>query len=611
MKRTFSLINKYRRTIIFGLFLILLFVVTPLVFSRAGGGGSFSGGGSSDDGLFSLLIQLIFFVIFHVPFPFNLIIIGALIAVFFLFKKKTDEKTVYNNLPKVLTPAVSINNIKGYPKFIAANPDFDQQQFKKKVRTAFTQIQEAWEKQDLSKVRKFISDGVYQRFNTQFKMMKILEQEDKITELQIKSIIIDKIDTDGMFDIIHTAIRARLTDNFVSKKYPFLNTGGTEEFIEYWSFIKKRGVKAKDMYHSQNCPKCGAALPEKMGEVSKCQFCQTITNLGEYDWVLSEITQADDYITTHPKLAKPGLKENIKNLISAQDDFSVQAIEDKASNGYLQILTALTCKEPAIMRRFVSDRAFDKIKASMRKEKVVYNRLYLNDVTLIGVAESENQNILTISVKSSFQRVILDEKDDKKARYLDHAVISETEILFMTRDKSAGLSKGSLYSHSCPSCGGPLNDTLDTTCPFCDAALNSPASEWIITDIMDKYQYNQYLSTNKSDFSYQVKPDLIDSLYNVRDFAFNNALIMIAADGVFDPGEEEFARKLAKKWGYNVNKIHHMFEMAKSGRLVIRMPDNMKQRKKIYKLMHRAAMADGNICDSEQKLLNFVERNYL
>ena len=71
-----------------------------------------------------------------------------------------------------------------------------------------------------------------------------------------------------------------------------------------------------------------------MGEVSKCPACGTLTNSGEYDWVLSEITQADDYVSSNHKLKlSKTLSNEIERIASEDEDFSVQLIEDKASNG--------------------------------------------------------------------------------------------------------------------------------------------------------------------------------------------------------------------------------------------------------------------------------------
>ncbi len=605
---------------------VIAFIVTDL-YARAGGaggsssGGSHSSGGSSShsssggshgsggdggDAIFLVLMLIRLFA--ALPFPLNIIVAGLIIGGFVVSsiytKRKVKQQTIFNQLPT----GDPVSSVKGYDKFLSNNPGFDEENFKNNVKTAFLDIQEAWQNQDLSKVRKFLSDGVYQRFTTQFKMMKLLQQVNKIENIEIKNVYIDKIESDGLYDIIHTAVHASIDDHFISRLDPSMNSGGTEEFVEYWSFLKKRGKERKDMYSTDNCPNCGSPLPSEMGELSKCESCGTLTNSGEYDWVLSEITQADDYIGAHPKLAKSeNLTEKIRKIINENDDFAVQLVEDKASNGYLQILTAIACNDPSIMRRFVNDKVFNESGVKESGPLLAYNRIFLNDVFLVGVSEDGDKNVLHIAVKSSYQRIQI---DNNKINKIDEAVVSRTEVIFMSRDKNAAESKGSLYAHSCPSCGAPVENSLDINCAYCGNVMNSTSTEWIITDMMSLSSYNEWLSSNKGDLSYSVDTSLIDKLYDVRDFALNNVMLVIAADGVYAEEEREFAEDLAKKWGYSVDKLQPFFAMAQNGQLVIRMPDDQKKQRKIFKLMKKAAESDKSISMEEQRLLDYIMGQY-
>lgn len=598
---------RKKQNMLAAVLVLALILVATFAFARAGGaGGSRSGGGGSGEGVIFLIWMLIR-VIIYLPFPLNIIVAGLIIVIALVVRKKMKQQTVLNKLPA--GAGKPLDRVKGYKSFAQNNPDFKEAEFKKKVRTAFLQIQQAWEAQDISKVRKFLSDGVYQRFNTQFRMMQLLKQKNTLDKVEIKNIYIDAIESDGLYDIVHVAIQASIVDKFISELDSSLNSGGAEEFVEYWSFLRKRGVPAKDMYNSPGCPNCGAELPEGMGELSKCEYCGTLLNSGEFDWVLSEITQADDYVGKHGKLQKTrNLNDKIRELVQANEDFSVQLLEDKASNGYLQILTATAVKDAAVMRRFVSDQLFAKLQARLQENPAVYNRIYLNDVSLIGVREEANQNVLLVSVRSSFQRVRI---EGNKVHKLDEAVISKTDVLVMVRDKGAGATKGSLYAHNCPSCGAPVENSLEIRCTYCDKPLNSPSSEWIINDIMSRSEARDYMEEHSRDFSYQVDPNLLDKTYDVRDFAFNNVMVMIGADGVFAEEEMTFAKEVARKWGYNVNQIQPMFQMAQAGRLAVRMPEKMKARKRIYRLMEKAAMADQNLAEQERLLLENVRKQFL
>ncbi|MCK4777353.1 MAG: transporter, partial [Actinomycetia bacterium] len=262
---------------------ILILILSSALFARVGGAGGGGGGGGSGDGIAGLVIYLLM----RIPFPYNIIIAAIVIAVYYYSQKKAKEQSILNKLPD----GASQKKVKGFQEFLVQNPDFNEEEFKGKVKKAFIELQEAWTKMDISKIRKYISDGVYQRLNTQFEMMKLLEQKNTISDIKIKNIYIARSYTDGLFDIIDVGIHAQMNDIFESAKYPSLNDyTGNEEFIEFWSFIKKRNSNSKDLYNSDNCPSCGAVLSPEMGEVSKCKYCGSVTNTGEYDWILSEIT---------------------------------------------------------------------------------------------------------------------------------------------------------------------------------------------------------------------------------------------------------------------------------------------------------------------------------
>ena len=584
-------------------FTLLFFIAISYAYARMGGAGGSSGGdsGGGDSGL----IGLVFYIIMAIPFPYNIIVLAIIIVLFYFIRKKAKQQTILNTLPS----GAGIKKVKGYNDFIEHNPNFDEAKFKEKVKKSFVQIQEAWQNKDMSKVRKYISDGMYQRLNVQFKMMDKLSQKNTIDKLEVKNVYLDRVDTDGFFDVIHVAIHASVNDHFVSEKYPELNSGGSEEFVEYWSYLKKRGVEEKDIFSSDNCPSCGAALPKVPGEVAKCEFCGTLTNSGEYDWVLSEVTQADDYVSSNPLVVKAGnLQDKVLEIEQQNDDFSIQLIEDKASNAFLQIETARVLNEPAILRRFTTDSAFDKIKATFNeKEQFVYNRIFLSDVTLIGALQKDNMNSMIVSIKYSYQRVI---PQEKKVIKLDTVVVTNTKIIILSRNANPEASKGSLYAHRCPSCGGPVGDTIDLKCQYCGHELNSPANEWIVSDMMTLTEYYNYYAMNGASFAAGIKPDVIDKAMDVRDYAFNNALIVMACDGVFAQEEREYAEQIAKKFGYGVDKIEPMIQMAQNGQLSIKMPEDQKKREKVFRLMEKAASIDGTVDPNERQLLDNMKQQY-
>jgi len=574
-----------------------------------GGGGGSSGGGGGGSDLVGLVLELLWDIIFHLPFPYNIITIAILVLIVWRFGGEVTGQvrasSGLNRIPSYQKPRPKAFNLPY--AFLQRNRDFSQQLFLRKAETAFNGIQDAWMKQDLTAVRRWISDGVWQRFNTQFGMMRALGQTNTMSNLRIQKIFIDDIQQDGIYDIIDVGIHFTVNDNFVSARYPQLNQVGFLEAIEYWTFIRKSGVEEKDIYHSNHCPSCGALLPTNMGEIARCENCGTVSTLGDYDWVLSEITQADDYANDPIKLEKTGkLTQRIRKALGQATDFSVQLIEDKASNAYFQIMAAIAEQKPEKMRRFVDDGLFDRLTLAINQQvPFVFNRLYLNNVTLMDYFRQNNGDNLVLSFKYTAQRVDI---SDGNLRYIDLGLYANNEIMILSRNVGAGIAKGSLYAHTCPACGAPVGDTLDLKCSYCGSLLNSTQHEWIVTQILKTWEYETLIKQQDLERTTKVETQDLDLLFKVRDYAFNNLMMMIGIDGAITEEEMKFAYKLSKKLGYDENKVAAVFGLAQNRKLTLRMPEDRKRAIKVFRVMEKAAAADGNISAVEQALLDEMQQ---
>jgi tellurite resistance protein len=180
------------------------------------------------------------------------------------------------------------------------------------------------------------------------------------------------------------------------------------------------------------------------------------------------------------------------------------------------------------------------------------------------------------------------------------------EIMIMSRDMGAGIPKGSLYAHSCPSCAGPIGDTVDTKCQYCGAELNSTKNEWIITKLLPASEYSALASEQDFPLVTNAGVSDLDPLFKVRDYAFNNVMLIVASDGKFEQSEIDFVMKLAKKLGYDNDKLAGLYDLAKNNQLAIRLPERKKDALKVLQIMTKAANADGSIAPEEQAILDDV-----
>lgn len=574
---------------------------------RSSGGYSSSGGGGGDGIEVIFLIIRLLMIRSYDPLPVKIIKLVIIAGLIYGFVKYTKSQKDTRHIQKNRYTDYSLNKnslkeakvVEGEQNFKERNPDFSKEKFIQKVNKAFLDIQLAWTQKDLSNVRRYISDSVYQRFNVQFEMMNALEQIDKINKITVQSIVIDKYEQDGDYDVLHVGIMADIIDSSHSTKFRELNEYAEERFVEYWSFIRRKGTEGYDMYSGENCPKCGAPLGHDMGEVSKCGSCGVITNKGDYDWVLAEITQMTDYLEEKEIKSERSLIAGLKELSTRDKDFSVQHIEDKASNGYLQILKAIALNKPEGMKRFLHPDLFEKLRNE--KSDFIYSRMYLNYVKLIGYNQEDNKDILSIRIKSSYKRVQI---NDNKLSQLDSFMKSKVEILIFERAKDA-VNKGDLYSHSCPNCGGPLDDTLDTNCPYCDAPLASNKHDWLIKDIVSPSEFASTYSTQQSKFGGTAP--LEKNNFSINEIILNNILLVIYADGGLHSREIEFTKETAKKLGFKESVLDTLLRLAKQGRLSLKFPRTEREKTKMLTYMRKAMNADGKITPEEEKLIKEIE----
>lgn len=349
-----------------------------------------------------------------------------------------------------------------------------------KVQASFMNIQDAWQKKDLKVVRKWISDGVYQRYTAQFAMMNKLSQVNSLSNIRINAVVVSKTAVDGAYETADVAISFSMDDEFKSDKYPQFNESFKgDSDMEFWTFIKRKDARTdKNLYDNANCPNCGAPFETKMGEISRCGGCGTLTNNASYDWVLSEITQQDDYNGDDSML----VNEQLHELTKHDDLFSVQRSEDIASNVFMQIMEVLTGDKNKKLSRFADKATADKIlQIKAQSGNFAFDRLYLNDVSLADFYTDNEKLNLVFGLTATYQRVQI---DGMKLTLLESEMTTHPYSMTLSKNLSAlkTPAKETVYSYECSSCGAPYNDTTDDVCTYCGEPVIDLNKNWVLTD---------------------------------------------------------------------------------------------------------------------------------
>lgn len=599
-----SAMNFRKRISPFSVFLlILLLSVSSIALARAGGGQSYGGGrsgGSSGggDGLGIIIYLLIRLCIEQPCIGIPLVII--IIVVGIIAKKKKMKKQYatiqqagnknLNQKQDNVATQTALANIK------QRDPNFDINNFKEKANKAFLEIQQAWSKQDFSRAKRFISDGVNERFSLQIGMQITQKIRNKMEDVQILSTEIVSVESDSHFDSIHLKITAKANDTDVhletGKK---IRNNYSGAFVEYWSFLRKPGAQtlAGRGLVEGVCPNCGSPL--ELSTSGKCNYCDALVTSGEYDWVLSEITQSIEWSTATNPSSIPGYNE----IILADPGFNLQTIEDTASVIFWRYIKSYFENDVAPIRKMASESYTDSLEESLEQVKDKNSHLFFSDaavgaVEVQGITIGDTYDRIQVLVKWSAINKWLD--NSGKAKNGGPKTIRPQIFNLFRKHGVTTLTTAQLNSAHCPGCGAPYTGTDGGECEFCGRPLNDGSGAWVL-DSISPFTSARINSANISPISGTsgVSSDILL-------LAMASAMY---ADGELDGKEMELLTAFAGQRGISNEQLTTIINSVKDPNTNTQLPRpaNSAEAMEILKAMVRMSLADGQLDESEKALL--------
>jgi hypothetical protein len=472
--------------------IFLLLLLPAIAAARAGGGEGYSGGGGGGHGGGGGgggggFVQLIYFILFCVTHPYigvPLLIIIAVACIYFSFQNQTNPPPANGPIP----PGPPGRNVADAVDVIRRHdPAFNPDEFYTRVAGGFLKLQSAWCDQKLQQVRPFISDGIHERFSLQFAEQKAEGYRDQMEQVGIDRIILADANSDEIYDELAVEIRAHAADFKVSLRdgRPIAGGAPVEPFVEIWSFLRRRGgatVAGKPGLLEGHCPNCGA--PISINESANCTNCNALLRSGQYDWVLSEITQASEWL--------PGGHSQVRGfseLRQRDPDLNIQSLEDRSSVifwrkaaadriGKIDPLFKVT--SPAYAHTYAA-----RLKPAAGQLRHYFGQCAVGAVEVIafeiGTDESPTDRAL-IGVKWSGVR--MEARPDGIFRPTSGNDPHHTLLVLMRKTGvKTDVAKGVSSAH-CPNCGAPESGGTSGACEFCGTALNDGSNGWVLDNIL-------------------------------------------------------------------------------------------------------------------------------
>ncbi|MFT5079840.1 MAG: putative tellurite resistance protein B-like protein [Planctomycetota bacterium] len=582
----------------------LLHSLTPTLLAiQAGGGGSFSGGGGSGGGdsgggfagwILYYLIQLVF----RAP------LIGIPLLLLFIFiVAKTGG--VANNQRKGSAIARASQDIRSRQAKVswlvlrARDPDFTPERLVERVSAAFYKAQAGWCRQDLGDVEPFLSDGVHERFTLQIAGQRTEGWRQDMVETTHGTISFLQAKSDAIYDSVTLRIPFR---SLISKQS--LKTGkrmpGTtldkRNFVECWTFVRRASAKTRSTKGLMEgmCPNCGADLV--MNRASVCKTCGCYAKSGEYDWVLTEITQESVWTPTSAATV-PGFE----TCQESDPGLSLELLEDKASVAFWRMNAVDKIQSSDPLRRVATgrfcadyDERIQKRKGSTWQYKV---DCAVGSIQTLGILPDGDQNIALVEVHWDGARVAVGKDGVHRIRKERH--LQRTVLLFTRGAGEVSDLRTAFTTGSCTNCGAHDQGGIEATCPYCEAPRTEGKSAWLLDGA--EIRTNPKVQGLLSRLPRLASREGSHTEHSPRTL-LTWAISLSQADGKTTPKERAGLQKIAERNGVDSQTLDAMVRSIGEGVAPERPRDPKQAREWLGSLIH-LALADGVLTGAEQKFL--------
>lgn len=573
-----------------------------------GGGGSFGGGlldGNGDGAVVGVIGNLVFT---HpkVGVPLGILL---LIAYVYLRRRNPSRVTIraITGLEKEVSgPGDRLRTVAGIQQ---RDPDFDAAAFLARTRRAAEELQEAWLKEKLEPIRRFVSDSVYNRFRVQLEMLKVRNLKNVMADYRYQDLSVTAFDPGTSFETVHVKVKGEARDVEVPRdldekralsKAKAAPLAGYEEI---WSFMRRTGartLKGRTAIEG-GCPNCGAELD--LSQVTRCAHCKALVNSGEHDWVLAEITQIEEWRPGSSGQAVPGLAE----IESRDPGLSRQELEDRGSYAFWKWIEARILGKASVLLRtatpeLVADlsRELEDLKSQGRGSMIYRPAVGSVDLAACDPGDQGGREKCYLKVRWSAAF-----REGSKPSNASH-------VLCLSRPFGAKGKHGLSWAR-CPECGGPLAETDATRCAYCSADLTAGAGDWVLesVDLPESVRIPEGPTRTQGQTEAMdaldrfLVPDMGDR--RERVLLLSRMAAVVVADGVVTREERKLVQSFAKRWQIPMEAVEPILNReVPFDQAITVLPSNKTG---FFSALVQAALVDGRIDREERRLLSRVAKD--
>ena len=188
--------------------------------------------------------------------------------------------------------ATPLTNLKPMSDYLRLDPNFDEAQFKEKLANWYVQLQNAWQKRDISSLRPYLTDTFYAQMERQLQSHIEAHRTNIIDRIAVLSVQLKGYKQENGEDKIIAYLNTRIIDYTIDDNTGHVLYGNknVEKFMTYeWLLTRTSGqlTGEQEAVQSVVCPHCGATL--NINKTAKCDYCGSIITVEEHGFVISSI----------------------------------------------------------------------------------------------------------------------------------------------------------------------------------------------------------------------------------------------------------------------------------------------------------------------------------
>ncbi|NQU19646.1 MAG: TIM44-like domain-containing protein, partial [Candidatus Nealsonbacteria bacterium] len=485
-----------------------------------------------------------------------------------------------------------------------ADPAFDEQQFYARVSAAMLKIQSAWSEQKIEAVRAFISDGIYERFSLQIQEQRDLGYRNRMENVVVHQTLLAQVESDEPFDVVTVRIQASALDyrERLDNGNRIGGTTRTDKFTEFWTFLRRRGVKTdadRPGLMEGNCPNCGTDVT--LNRSAKCTSCDSLLRSGQYDWVLCEITQECEWRASEQREI-PGIADYRQNR---DPGFNVQHLEDRASVIFWRKAMADRLGDTAALAKMATSEFCDGYAEHLKpgpKGRLYFGDCAVGSVEMRGLLPGSPMDRVVIEIRWSGKRFAA--SDDGPPRPISDNGSLFRQFFVLGRRSGVKTDAGLAVSSShCPGCGAPEEDLTSHACEFCGEVLGDGSHDWVLLEIHPTQ--NEHGKALLQELRGQAPVVAVESAASspggTELLAW--AIKLALADNTLDVKERAMLDRVARRRGVPSQQLETLIAAAQRGQMDVPEPANREQAQQWLEAMADVALADGRVDRAEAALL--------